>query len=226
MSEQRRGAQERGPVGDLLSRLAARAVGRGPSAQPYVPVRFEPGGIEVVDEERVGPRGPAGPAQARVLAPVRPPGLGAMPTTTPEPARHSPVRARPVDRTEPAASLPALAPPPRPASTASPAPGGADDRRPAPTAVVDSGPRPHPSLAPVPARPVPTSPFTPPSSTHRDPPAATGAATEAPTVRVHIGRLEVRANLTRVPPTPARAVAPPAAELSLSDYLRGERDAT
>jgi hypothetical protein len=51
------------------------------------------------------------------------------------------------------------------------------------------------------------------------------AREEPPPVRVHIGRLEVRANLQEAPrPAPV----PQAAELeglSLSDYLRGRREA-
>jgi hypothetical protein len=48
-----------------------------------------------------------------------------------------------------------------------------------------------------------------------------------PSVRVHIGRLEVRANVQQAPPQPQppRRAEPRAQELSLSDYLRGKRAA-
>jgi hypothetical protein len=43
-------------------------------------------------------------------------------------------------------------------------------------------------------------------------------------VRVHIGRLEVRANLQQTPPQRPRRTDPRPQELSLGDYLRGSRD--
>jgi hypothetical protein len=50
------------------------------------------------------------------------------------------------------------------------------------------------------------------------------AREESPPVRVHIGRLEVRANLQ--PPAPERPRREPPRDdgLSLSDYLRGQRE--
>jgi hypothetical protein len=54
---------------------------------------------------------------------------------------------------------------------------------------------------------------------------ATAPAEPAP-VRIHIGRLEVRASLEPDPPSrraPARGAEPP--QLSLSAYLNGEREA-
>jgi hypothetical protein len=57
------------------------------------------------------------------------------------------------------------------------------------------------------------------------PAAVTTAREEPPPVRVHIGRLEVRANLQEQP-RPAPVLQPQPAEpegLSLSDYLRGKR---
>jgi hypothetical protein len=53
---------------------------------------------------------------------------------------------------------------------------------------------------------------------------AAAASAESPAVRVHIGRLEVRANLQEQPRRPERPPAPRPQELSLSDYLRGRRE--
>jgi hypothetical protein len=57
-------------------------------------------------------------------------------------------------------------------------------------------------------------------------PVAAAAAPEAPAVRVHIGRLEVRANLQAAPPAPPAARPPRHDGVALSAYLRGKRDAT
>ena len=53
---------------------------------------------------------------------------------------------------------------------------------------------------------------------------ATVAADEPP-VRVHIGRLEVRANLEQPAPKPVRREPPRQEGVSLADYLRGRRSA-
>ncbi len=53
---------------------------------------------------------------------------------------------------------------------------------------------------------------------------ATVAADEPP-VRVHIGRLEVRANLEQPAPKPARREPARQEGVSLADYLRGRRSA-
>ncbi len=52
-----------------------------------------------------------------------------------------------------------------------------------------------------------------------------GAAEVAPTVHIHIGRLDVRANLQTAPP--AAATPPDGADdgVSLQDYLDGKRSA-
>jgi len=87
----------------------------------------------------------------------------------------------------------------------------------------------------VPERPVsaaaPVVPATPATVDFRFPepaePAAPAVVRDEPrAVRVHIGRLEVRANLQEAPQQPQRGTrqAPPEG-LSLSDYLRGRREA-
>jgi len=50
-------------------------------------------------------------------------------------------------------------------------------------------------------------------------------AADEPPVRVHIGRLEVRANLEQPPPKPARRQPERPQGQALSDYLRGRRSA-
>jgi hypothetical protein len=70
-----------------------------------------------------------------------------------------------------------------------------------------------------------------PATVAATPPARAAVTTGAPArddpppVRVHIGRLEVRASLTESPrPQPLPAPSEPEG-LSLSDYLRGRRGA-
>ena len=56
------------------------------------------------------------------------------------------------------------------------------------------------------------------------PPAPAAAREEGPPVRVHIGRLEVRANVQPPPAERPRREAPRDDGLSLADYLRGKRE--
>jgi hypothetical protein len=57
------------------------------------------------------------------------------------------------------------------------------------------------------------------------PAAAAAARDEPPPVRVHIGRLEVRASLEEAPRRQPLAAPRQPDGLSLSDYLRGRRGA-
>jgi hypothetical protein len=94
------------------------------------------------------------------------------------------------------------------------------------------------SLEPVPhaSSPFPTAPATArqvaplaratpvvPTSVTAAAATARAAPDDQPTVRVHIGRLEVRANLEQPAPKPQRRQEPRTPELSLSDYLRGRQ---
>jgi len=68
----------------------------------------------------------------------------------------------------------------------------------------------------------PAAAFAPPPASRA--PARAAAHADEPAVRVHIGRLEVRANLQQPPAQHTPRTAPPAAPgLSLGDYLRGRR---
>jgi hypothetical protein len=163
------------------------------------------GGLEIVDEEVVVPvAAPANPEAG--LAPAVP----AAPTEAGAPA---------AAHTDTAALLPS---PERPL------------RRPEPARVVSA--EAEPAASPAESRGLVTAvavPATPATPTLAEPRAAVTLATaatatardEAPPVRVHIGRLEVRANLHE----PSRAQPPAEARepegLSLSDYLRGKRGA-
>jgi hypothetical protein len=87
---------------------------------------------------------------------------------------------------------------------------------------------PEPAQALVPAQPA-TPVFAPPPrprATALGPAAIAVSREEQPAVRVHIGRLEVRANLQAAPPPeqPRRGQATPEGP-SLSEYLRGRSEA-
>jgi hypothetical protein len=73
----------------------------------------------------------------------------------------------------------------------------------------------------VPATPVPQSVALPTAPTV----AAPLEREEAAVVRVHIGRLDVRANLQEAPARPPSRARTTPEGLSLSDYLRGRREA-
>lgn len=239
-------------MSDVLARLAARAVGQPPTARPRLPARFEPPGasdaglVGLIVEDLVAPAdtvpgdeaaAPGAPANATARAaegrprPSRPQ-AGAAPSPRPSPDAAAAVR-------EPAGGRPAAPPgtarparrhagastpdgPRRSEAVASATPGRADDpggpsttaarpavRAPAPILP----PRPHPSGA---------------AAATTSPTAGPGVSpTPGPVVRIHIGRLEVRANLD-APPPPRRAEANTSRdagveELSLGAYLRGER---
>jgi hypothetical protein len=187
-------------VSDVFSRLAARAVGQAAVAQPRLPALFEPTAepLEVYGEE---------------VAPA------------PTPAtRHD---AEPAVRTTSRRSEP-VAEPQRPLEREAAEP--AVERIRAETRetrqlVLRERRRTHtgtPIVATPPAVPVPVpaTPLTPPAPPRE--PVAVAAAPEEPAVRVHIGRLEVRASL-EAPPRAAPKGPEPQPEPSLSAYLRGER---
>jgi hypothetical protein len=212
-------------VSDFLGRIAARAVGEAPLAQPRLPELFEqPGGaddagIQEIDEEIVVERAPAPvPVDAptrtvgeQVHAPERAP----QPSPTAQPkqpeAAPSPRRARATTASQPRRTERVVVEPvvPLPASPGTAAEASAPDAV-VPVAAAVAAP------AAV-ARRV-AAPFEAPA-----PAVPSPARDEAPAVRVHIGRLEVRANLQQAPPQPrTREEAPPQGP-SLSDYLRGKR---
>ncbi|HZN75720.1 MAG TPA: hypothetical protein VFC00_29155 [Micromonosporaceae bacterium] len=226
-------------MADFLGRLAARALGQASSVEPRMPSRYEqvtemPDEF-VVDEpafvadESAG--SPAG-AEERLTAPApptprseprQPPGDRPVPSPaeTVRPVVPEPVRPQRVVRVERVVAAETFhsgqAAPDEPmvteGSTVEPAAGPIRRAVPARRS----------SVVPVPAAPVPPPP--------------TGRSTRDTTVRISIGRIEVRTVPT--PATPAVAVSRPAsaapapaptpvrapepAGLTLAAYLRGDR---
>src|SRR4051794_9867970 len=189
--------------------MGARAAGEDPVARPRLPALFErtepsaaEGGVEAV-EERVAPRSGAETS----IEPA--PALRRVPEV---PRREGQAQPVPTAAAPPPAPVRATRPPARPAVphaevgdssgplpvSAHPAvhPGGPVPST--PPAAADPNARgivmatPPPRALPGPARPAAVARPEPPP----------GAAEEAPVVRVHIGRLDVRANLQPVPNRP------------------------
>lgn len=209
-------------MSDLLGRLAARAVGAPALAQPRLPVSHAgpaAAGIEIVDEQVVVPGAPpralarppgepgwAEPHRVSEAAPVPAAPVEATPTVRiavppAAPAAEAPRRARPLPALEPVSAVPTAAEP---------------DARPAEprTAVAVT------AVPATPAVPVLAAPALAPA-----PAAAAAARDEPPPVRVHIGRLEVRASLDEAPRSQPLTQPREPEGLSLSDYLRGRRGA-
>jgi len=230
-------------VSDFLSRVAARAVGEAPVARPRLPSAFEDGGIpgdaalEVVDAE-ISAAGAPRPADVPLPAAGRDtptpvpnasgPVTPKIPSGKPEPVVHAtqghPDQAAQASRVATGERVqrrpePELAP----AAPRSVEPGRV---APAPVAGVPEGaavPVAVPTAIAAPVTSVVSTPLRAPALAPAD---AAHAAVESPAVRVHIGRLEVRANLQQPAPSePARGEGRPQ-ELSLADYLRGKRVAS
>ena len=198
-------------MSDFISRLAARAVARiGPP--PIVPAVPEtvvetptPAPPEVAREQPVVRATPAAPAVRSEAPEARPdpaqPRERLPHTHAAEPVTHERVVERTVVREV------ATAAPREQVEGAR-----AAERAPAPAEIVHAAPV---AAAPTSVRVLETSVARAPS-----------APPEEPAVRVHIGRLEVRANLEQPPPPPRHTPTTDTAEgLSLSDYLRGRRSA-
>jgi hypothetical protein len=214
-------------VSGFLGRVAARAVGQAAAARPRLPGLYEeraPGGLEVVDVEATAAR-PTSDAPGPVEA-----------TRTPRPAELEPPAQRPTATATAPVAAREHAEPRAPLSNTSPQAGSGAARVGAAGTEPD-GPAPPPAgdlteleavVAAVAAEP--TVATARPLAAAAEPPRAAApprpaARNEQPAVRVHIGRLEVRATLPEPVPQPARREAPRQAELSLSDYLRGKRAA-
>jgi hypothetical protein len=214
-------------VSDFLSRVAARAVASRSVARSRS--RFEQlsgpdAGLEIVDEEvvttvtadsaQVVPRRAAAsdvaPAGAADMLPARPSGDAARPAVdaVPAPAPVAPTRESSLTAVEPVEPVHELADAPPPSARPAAAPEAAPLRVALPAVPVTRV-----GTAAAPARP-----------DRRTRPVAVAAA-EEPAVRVHIGRLEVRANLQEGVREQPRPEIPKAEELSLKDYLRGKREA-
>ena len=214
-------------MSDFIARIAARAVGEAPAAHPRLPSAFEDAGrhgeagLEVVEAEVPAERPPSPAHAPRATAagdapappPAEDPGVAPREPGRREPAApatHEPVTPGRPERVPAAARRPEPEPPPT--ETA-----GAVAAAPEP---VPATPDPAPAAVPAAAAAVPRI-------AHATAPAraeATVAPVEPPPVRIHIARLEVRANLQHPPPSKQRTrddEQPP--ELSLADYLRGRR---
>lgn len=193
-------------MSDFISRLAARAVAQTPvtSTAPPAVSRAEPAARmpEPAVEARVAHATPAASAVRSEAPEVR------VEPTRPakrELVTESSVRERIVEKTTV-----------RVAAAARPAPveaAPAHERQPEPVEVVRAAPV---AATPAAVRVVESS------VTRMQ--AAPSVPAEEPAVRVHIGRLEVRANLEQPPAPPQPRSRPAAPEgLSLGEYLRGRR---
>jgi hypothetical protein len=206
-------------VSDFFSRLAARSVGDVPDARPA-------GGFGVS----------AAPTAAPAVAAAAPPVVRATPAApevraaTPEAPVEPAVPDQPIAESEPA--------PVELAEAVTSAKPRVAEREPEPVSARTQEPlapaaqaEPRTSAAPVIVRATPVTAAAPvirhvaETRLQRVHSVATVAADEPP-VRVHIGRLEVRANLEQPPQKPKSRPERAAAEgLSLSEYLRGRKGA-
>ena len=226
-------------MSDFLSRVAARAVGEAPVASPRPASRFEDAGaaadaaLEVVGVEvaaAAAPRPPDTPLPVAVpgtpdALPEAGPVSGRTVPGQPERAAHS--TRLPGEPDGPAAPIVSRKRDDRGLEVASAVPHERDPLPAAPAPVVVAPAAAHPLPAPAAvAVAVPAAPVVPEAARAADVrlAAVSAADVEEPAVRVHIGRLEVRANLQQAPPQrPPRDDARPQ-ELSLADYLRGRRE--
>ena len=238
-------------MSDYLLRLAARALivaardegaragdiepGPGdahaaPSAHPRPIARFEEPRADLpeLDEQReaLAP-GEAGAADPEPADQGAEPRTSRRPERAPRRAEAAPRRAQPRPRRAHALSDagPPAAPPPPPRRVARAESAAAHPVPERPEGI------PAPALARGPASPAATPVVAFPAVRLRPArssatPAASPAlrAAEPEPVRIHIGRVEVRANLEPSPAPPRRSPQSPEPALSLPDYLRGERE--
>jgi hypothetical protein len=219
-------------MSDFLARLAARAVGQAAVAEPRLPSLFETGSgseaqqdaFEVIDDEVTNR--PPSVVQRDVSAASTPSASG---DPAPPAAASTPVVRATGDvasqRSKPASSRQRQHATDRPDTRQTPtvAAGEAasDERHGGPP--LDADPVP-PTVLAVPA--VSRATASPVASwPARESIRAATQAPEPPAVRVHIGRLEIRANLPE--PAPARPLTSRRGDadkgVSLADYLRGTR---
>jgi hypothetical protein len=220
-------------VSDFLSRVAARAVGEAPLARPRLPALFEASEeLDVVDEEIVV-RSPSSAGGSAAAVSSDPDATQARERSEPRAAVRTESR-----RTE---GLTASSPPPtprhdpgepsKPSDTLSLGRSGVVGPRRAASAFARAPAARAPGIkklaqattasaaVAVPARRA--APLTVPAPSVAQMQASV-AGDEQPPVRVHIGRLEVRANLHEAPRSEPRRQEPEPEGLALSDYLRGK----
>lgn len=210
-------------MSDFLGRVAARAVGQAALAQPRLPALFAPAETVAPDAglEAVGSALAPAPPGIAVTMHLREPRYvtpRAQPRAT-EPVAAA-VRARP--RAQAALAVPAAERDGREPD------GAAEPRRAAerPAVRAPAGLETPRAAEPATALPVPTVAASPIAAPQTVSPLAPLGRNDTPPVRVHIGRLEVRANVQELSrPQPARSESRRAEELSLGDYLRGRRGA-
>jgi hypothetical protein len=228
-------------VTDFLARLAARAVGGQPVARPRLPALFEEldrtgeslAGLELVESE-VLVLAPA-VTRAAETAPtgvIDPPGRPEAEAERPRVSRDQ-LPPRPVPRAAPAAQRPAAEPAPGASETrAGPAEAGrTDSGEPRTTTdgvreIVRTGRTPRAAAVPAVQRAAAASPVGAVRASRRAADSPGASIPGPPTVRVHIGRLEVRANLQAAPAPPPPRQREQEQALPLGEYLRGKRGAT
>jgi hypothetical protein len=198
-------------MSDFLSRLAARAVAETAPASPHEP--SAPAAVTVASRAEPAPAAEPPVARALPSAPAvrsEPPEVRFEPEIAPEPGERVASDTGGEQAVE--TSFAAQAAAPRPVATAEPG-----EPRPGPSAGV-----PVATAVPVPAAPIVRRVVE--SRLERTHTLSSVVADEPP-VRVHIGRLEVRANLEQPAPKPQRREPERPQGPTLSDYLRGRRSA-
>ena len=227
-------------MADFLSRLAERTLGMGETVQPRLAPLFARGaeladeGLVEEDETRVVPpnEAPAAPQVMPAAAPNPAGEVESVPAASPEPRSRrqddAGIERRSVVREEPAPLLPPRDV--RPARRVEPPPAET-------SAVGDFREMQPPLLLPerraAPARPsaspAPAAAVRPPGPSQDERTSTDGgraqarAAEVAPTVRVTIGRVEVRAVFPAVE-APRVSPAPPGPRLTLQEYLKQRRE--
>jgi hypothetical protein len=214
-------------VSDLISRLAARAVGERDAARPRSPEPFEEsapaGAPEAHDDVTAAPAESLSRARPRAAPAPEPPAREQSRAGREHDVRPTHAVARPAPASPAGVQL--LLDPPQVEALSAEEPVA----EPLPEVERQPGPAVPPVLLAVPVAPteaaVPALPAAPPEAAVQAGSGHVVARTEPETVRVHIGRLEVRANLSPPPPpSRPRAEAPRRRdELPLADYLRGRR---
>jgi hypothetical protein len=198
-------------VSDFLSRLATRAVADAPRASRREP--SAPPAVTVAPRAEPAPTTEAPIARALPSAPAvrsAPPDVRVEPEITPEPGERVASSTGREEVAEKSVAKEAAAPPPLSAAK----PREPDRQRSVAVPVA--------AAVPVPGAPIVRRIVE--SRLERTHTLSTVAADEPP-VRVHIGRLEVRANLEQPAPKPQRREPERPQSPTLSDYLRGRRSA-
>jgi len=222
-------------MSDFLSRVAARAVGRAPAAQPRLPALFDPSPgaeLELVGEgtpERTAvPAPPTDPRRRSSLAAAGPTDPGSPVERRPAPAAIPAAATQDADLPDATAKRPPSAVETRIPDERDRAVGPPPEREPAAIVPAPRSAEPVPAQAAVAAEPA--SPAALEAGSHGAVSSpATAVGDPSPSMRVHIGRLEVRANLQPAAPMPPAAPQRRRPDqpqgLSLTDYLRGKRGA-